>query len=196
MGHRCGSVALHMLFKLFVGPCMSNPYQSPSGKSIQANHQSDPAELGRPRSGWFTLLAGVIGGGLLSAMVALGLAFIVLLPPMSGFFGLGGEFDGLWLMGLPVFALPCGVIGGLAFSGTWKWQRGYTIALVCASLPAATHFFTSAWEKEMSKNPRDVFVSTVVISVCMLLSAAISLKLVGTCFAAIERYRTNRLNNP
>jgi len=129
-------------------------------------------------------------------MVAFGLAFIVLLPPISGFFGLDGEFDGLWLMGLPIFALPCGVIGGLMFGGSWKWPRGYSIALVCASLPAAAHFFTNAWAKEMTKNPRDVFASTLVISVCMVLSAAISLKLVGMLFAAIERYRCSRINSP
>ncbi len=70
-------------------------------------------------------------------MVAVGLAFIELIPPISHFLGLGGEFDGLWLMGLPVYALPGGVISGLVFGSTWKWQRGFMIAMVFACLPAA-----------------------------------------------------------
>ncbi len=153
---------------------------------------SNPNE--RPHTPWIIIVIGPIAGGLLGATVALGLALIVFLTPMCGLLGLDGEFDGLWVMGLPLFALPGGVIGGAVLSGTRKWRRGYTIALVCASLPAVAYFFINAWDKEASKNPRDVFVSTATISVCMVLSAELSLKLVGKCFAAIERRRNNRLN--
>ncbi len=159
----------------------------PLEKLDPTNDQSNPTgDVGR-LSKWFTILLGLIGGGVLTPIVAFALAFAVLLPAVSGYFGLGGEFDGLWLMGIPVFSLPGGVIGGLVFGGTWKWKYGYTIALMCASLPATLFFVTNAWDNEMTKNARDVFVSTAVICVCMVLSTAISLKLIGKCFAVFER---------
>lgn len=142
----------------------------------------------RRLSKWFTILLGLIGGGLLTPIVAFALAFAVMLPAVSGYFGLGGEFDGLWLMGIPVFSLPGGIIGGLVLGGTWKWKYGYMTAVMSACLPAALHFFMVAWDTEMTKNPRDVFVSALVISGCMALSAAISLKLIQTCFSAFETH--------
>ncbi len=157
-------------------------------KPDQNNDQSNPTGDVRRLSKWFTILLGLIGGGLLTPIVAFTLAFAVLLPAVSGFFGLAGEFDGLWLMGIPVFSLPGGIIGGLVFGSTWKWKYGYPSAWLCASLPAFLFFVTNAWDNEMTKKPRDVFISTAVISGCMALSAAISLMIVGKCFAAFERY--------
>ena len=151
------------------------------------NIQSDPTEDVRRLSKWFKILLGLIGGGVLTPIVAFAIAFAVLLPAVSGFLGLGGEFDGLWLMLLPIYALPGGIIGGLVFGGTWKWKYGYPSAWLCASLPATLFFVTNAWDNEMTKNARDVFVSTSVICVCMVLSTAISLKLIGKCFAVFER---------
>lgn len=170
---------------------MSDPCERPTKRSICANRQSASDELESRRRKYLRILAGIMAGGLLAPMVGLGLAFIVLLPPMCSFFGLDGEFDGIWVVGIPIFALPCGIIGGLVFSGTWKRRYGYAIASACASLPAFVHFFANAWAKEMTKNPRDVFASTLVISICMVLSAVISLKLVATIFVAIERYRSS-----
>lgn len=62
----------------------------------------------RPRSG---VVHHPLSGGLLTPIVAFGLAFVVLLPTVSGYVGLDGVFDGLWLMGIPVYALPGGIIG-------------------------------------------------------------------------------------
>ena len=139
---------------------------------------------------WLMILVGIIGGGLLASIVAFGLASIILFSPLAGLCGLGGEFDGLWIMGLPVFTLPCGAIGGAVLGGTRKWPRGTIIALACASLPAAAYFFANAWGEEMTKNARDVFVSTSTLSLCMAISAAISIQVIRTILSAIEKYRT------
>ncbi len=163
---------------------------------MQGDQQSGSTALGRTMSRKLTITVGVIGGGLLSAMLAFGLAIIVLtIPPLPRLLGLAGEFDGLWVFLLPVYALPGGAIGGLVIGGTWKWQNGFRVAMLIVSLPAAAYVFTNAWEPEMSKDPKDVFVSTVVISLCMVLSGAISLKLIATCFAAVERYRIARMRD-
>ena len=68
---------------------------------------------------YLTILA-AIAGALLAAVVAGGLAVVVLIPPWSHLLGLGGESDGLLLMGLPVFALPGVALGGLVFGCIWR----------------------------------------------------------------------------
>lgn len=145
-------------------------------------------------SKWIAILVGTIAGALLAAVAAGGLAVIVLIPQWSRFFGLGGEFDGLLLIGLPVFALPCGALGGLVFGCIWKRQRDWLIAVSCASLPAVAYFLIGAWQNVMYKNARDQFVSTTVCAICLVLASAISLKLLERTFVAIERHKTARLN--
>jgi hypothetical protein len=61
----------------------------------------------RPRSG---VVHHPLSGGLLTPIVAFGLALVLLLPTVSGYLGLDGKFDVLWLMGLPFYALWDGII--------------------------------------------------------------------------------------
>ena len=67
--------------------------------------------IGKPRQPRSGVVHHPLSGGLLTPIVAFGLAFVVLLPTVSGYVDLDGVFDGLWLMGIPVYALPGGIIG-------------------------------------------------------------------------------------
>lgn len=85
------------------------PHSHPNELSRSELRTDTPAE---ETIMWLMILIGIIGGGLLASIVAFGLASIILFSPLAGLCRLGGEFDGLWIVGLPICSLPCGAIGG------------------------------------------------------------------------------------
>ncbi len=115
---------------------------------MQVHAQSDSSQWRKPLSRWFSIPMGVIGGGFFSAIAGFVLGFFVLMPPMSGMFGLAGEFDALWLYGIPIFASPGGAIGGLVLNCMSRRKHAFIIALVCVSIPAAAFFLFNAWGRK------------------------------------------------
>lgn len=167
---------------------MTNPFESSAVESAMNRSEIHP-----PLSKWMTIPIGVIVGGIGSGFFAgvLAILFVVLLGQMIGFTML----DQLLVIGLPLLALPGGMLGGLIVGGLRKWRHTYWFAMLVTSLPACGFFFMLAWSHEPDKNSREQFATTAVVSICMVAASAISLKLLARLFAAIEKYRMARLTN-
>jgi len=172
---------------------MTNPYESSAVESGTNMPLLRYSELYQPLSKWLTIFVGLIVGGIGAGFFTgvLALLFVGLLGEMIGFTYL----DSLLIYGLPILSLPCGMLGGLIVGGLRKWHHTYWLAMLVTSLPACGFFFMFAWSHEPDKNSRAQFYTTAVISICMILALAISLKLLVWFFAAIEKYRMARLTN-
>ena len=171
---------------------MTNPYESSAAESMNRPFLTS-SEIRVPLSKWVTIPVGVFIGGIGSGFFAgvLAILFVCMLGSMFGF----RMLDQLLVIGLPLLVLPGGMLGGLIVGGLRKWHQAYWLAMLVASLPACGFFFMLAWSHEPDKNSREQFATTAVVSICMVVASAISLKLLARLFAAIEKYRMARLTN-
>ena len=168
-----------------------NPYESSTVESATNRPFLRCSEIYPPLSKWMTIPVGVIVGGIGSGFFALALLFVVLLGQMIRF----TVPNQLLVIGLPILSLPGGMLGGLIVGGLRKWHHTYRLAMLVLPLPACGFFFMFAWSREPDNNSYPHFYTTAVISICMILASAISLKLLAWFFAAIEKYRMARLTN-
>lgn len=170
---------------------MTNPYESSAAESINRPFITS-SETIAPLSKWVTIPVGVFIGGIGSGFFAgvLAIVFVCMLGSMFGF----RMLDQLLVIGLPVLVLPGGMLGGLIVGSLWKWHRAYWLAMIVASLPAFVFFFMLAWSHEPDKNPREQFVTTAILSTCMISASALGLKILAWLLAAIEKKRMERLN--
>ena len=171
---------------------MTNPYESSAAEPTHSPFLTS-SEILAPLSKWVTIPLGIFIGGIGSGFFAcvLAILFVCVLGGMFGF----RMLDVLWVYGLPLLVLPGGMLGGLIVGGLRKWHQAYWLAMLVALLPACIFFFMLAWSHEPDKNSREQFVTTAVVSICMVAASAISLNLLARLFAAIEKYRMARLTN-
>ena len=91
----------------------SNPYQS--SKPTDESSGDLVANLGR----FVTLCAAILICVATAVVVGEVLSVLVLFPPMNRWFHMTGEFDGLILIGMPMwvggFSLICGIVLGLLY---------------------------------------------------------------------------------
>ena len=173
---------------------MINPYESSAVESATNRLFPRCSEIHPPLSKWMTIPIGVIVGGIGSGFFAGVLAILFVFPPLGLMLGFR-MLDQLLVYGLPLLSLPGGMLGGLIVGGLRKWRQAYRLAMLVTSLPACGFFFMLAWSHEPDKNSREQFATTAVVSICMVVASAISLKLLARLFAAIEKYRMARLTN-
>ena len=103
------------------------------------------------------------------------LAVIVLLPPMNGWFSMNGEFDGLILIGMPMWAAGYGFVTAIVFGATFP--RKYAAAIAIAVCSVMVTWF--CWSIATTANGPSDRYSALTISAILL--AAITSGVAAAC---------------
>ncbi|WP_182865596.1 hypothetical protein [Stieleria mannarensis] len=157
-----------------------NPYRSP--KSPSSTEELEPA---KPLGCLATLfLANVIGIGI-AVIVGETLTFFVLLPPMNRWFSMNGEFDGLILIGMPMWASGFSLITATIFGILYprRFSSGIAIAVGLGLIAA---FF---WNIAKTANRPSEWYSALTVSVILLIAVAAGVMIAHRGLNRISRVR-------
>ncbi|WP_442511879.1 hypothetical protein SH528x_003625 [Novipirellula sp. SH528] len=93
-------------------------------------------------------LVGLFVGTIAAVVVGEILSLIALFPPLSHWLNLDGEFSGLILIGMPMFAGGCGALAGLVLGLMYRRACCHLVSVVVGSLPAVMYSVGSYTSRE------------------------------------------------
>ncbi len=154
-----------------------NPYR---GTNSDLSEQDQP--LGRLATLCF---ANVIGVGA-ALIVGEALALIALMPPMNRWLGMNGEFDGLLLIGMPIWAGGFSLIASTVLGGTFPRRYAANSAIVVGFILTAAYFGIAVVH---ANRPSDWY-SAITISVILQAAMTVGVIAAHKGLKRINRYRT------
>lgn len=157
-----------------------NPYEVTAHSSKAPSAVSELTPF--PMTTGVACAVGVFFGAFLAAVIGLGLSFFVLVPPMSHWFDLNGEFDGLLVFLMPPVAAACGAISGLFFAlARAKAGRRWMSVAVAGLLSAGVTVIALIGNSHR--------LGTFVMGCVLFVSGVVSILLVSVLFVHLSHRR-------
>lgn len=154
-----------------------NPYEP---ALVQTEVMVTSAPLGKPRA----TLVGVFVVTLSAVVVGEVLSLVALIPPLSHWLDLDGEFGALILIAMPVLAGGCGALAGLVLGLFYPSTWSRLASAIAGSLPAML-FCANGYQS------RESVVSVTAIGGIMILATTTGVMFTHSVLVSIERRRTS-----
>jgi O-antigen/teichoic acid export membrane protein len=110
--------------------------------------------------------ADVIGVGV-AVIVGEALAFFALMPPMNRWLSMNGEFDGLLLIGMPIWAGGFSLIASTVLGGTFPRKYAANSAIVVGSILTAAFFAIAVIHANRPSEWYSAFTVSVILQAAM-----------------------------
>ncbi|KAA5539207.1 hypothetical protein FYK55_25130 [Roseiconus nitratireducens] len=141
---------------------MTTPRESPYRPPAELS-ELDPAEKRLGRFG--TVLSALLINGGTAVLVGEVLAIAVLIPPLNRWFGMTGEFDGLIVIGMPIWAGGFSLLTGLVLGFTFPRRFAAAGAILLGWLTVAMFLFTSI---RTTNRPSEWYASLTVSGILVI----------------------------
>lgn len=143
-----------------------------------------PDSLGRGMAALF----GLFVCGFAAAVVGEALSLVVLIPPLSHWTHLDGEFDVFILIGMPPMAGGCGALGGISLGVMCRHRRRRLIASCVGALPAML-LYSQSYDSHQTDGWENSPIPAFVFSLIMLLATFAAVVIADRILRSIEQRR-------
>lgn len=157
-----------------------NPYEATAHPSERPSTLNELPLM--PMTSGVACAVSVFHGAAFAAVIAFGLSFFVLTPPMCHWFDLNGEFDGFIVLIMPPLAAGCTVLPGLLFAAarTKAWRVSAALTLAAAISVVLT---------PVSLLGNSHSIGAITVGSVLFLATSTSVLLLSLLFRHIEKRR-------